>query len=61
MFEIQTHRKRQAFEYASGVIGSVVACAVLLAGLVLSDKLFWHDPWAAQTYYYDQHRWNTNG
>ena len=38
MFEIQTHPKRQAFEYTSAVIGSVVACAVLLAGLVVVEQ-----------------------
>jgi hypothetical protein len=58
MFDMHTHPKPEAFEYTRGVIG---ACVVLLASLVVADKLLWPDPWAAQTYYYDQHRWNTNG
>jgi hypothetical protein len=61
MFEMQTHPKPQAFEFTSGVVGSVVLCVVLLASLVVADRIFWSDPWAAQTQYYDQHRWNTNG
>jgi hypothetical protein len=61
MFDMHTHPKPEAFEYTRGVIGSAVACGLLLAGLVVADKLLWRDPWAAQTYYYDQHRWNPNG
>jgi hypothetical protein len=61
MFDMHTHPKPEAFEYTRGVIGSVVACVVLLAGLVAADKLLWRDPWTAQTQYYDQHRWNTGG
>ena len=63
MFTMQTHPKAQAlaFEYTRGVVGSVIACVVLLLCLVAADKLIWKDPWSAQTYYYDQHRWNTGG
>ena len=61
MFDMHTHPKPEAFEYTRGVIGIVVACVVLLACLVVADRLLWRDPWAAQTQYYDQHRWNTNG
>ena len=61
MFEMQTHPKPQAFEFTSGVVGSVIVCGVLLVSLVVADKLFWSDPWAAQTQYYGQHRWNTSG
>jgi hypothetical protein len=61
MFDIHTQPKPEAFEYTRGVIGSVVACVVLLASLVVADKLLWRDRWDAQTHYYDQHRWNTNG
>jgi hypothetical protein len=61
MFDIHTDPKPEGFEYTRGVIGSVIVCGVLLSGLIIADKLFWRDPWAAQTYYYDQHRWNTNG
>ena len=61
MFEMQTHPKPQAFEYTRGVVGSVIACVVLILCLVAADKLIWNDPWSAQTYYYEQHRWNTNG
>ena len=61
MFEIQTQPKPEAFGYTSGVVGSVVVCLLLLAGLVLADKLLWPDPWAAQTYHYDQHRSDPSG
>ena len=61
LFEMQKHPKQQAFEFTSGAVGSVVACVVLLAGLVAADILLWRDPWAAQTHYYEQHRWNSNG
>ena len=49
MFEMQTHPKSRAFEVTSGVLGSIVACIVLLARLVVADRLLWRDPWAAQT------------
>jgi hypothetical protein len=61
MFDMHTHLKHEAFEYTRGVIVSVVACGVLMASLVAADKLLWRNPWTAQTYYYDQHRSNTNG
>lgn len=61
MFDMHTHPNPEAFEYTRGVIGSVVACVVLLASLVVADKLLSRDPWAAQSHYYDQQRWNTNG
>ncbi len=68
MFDIHTHPKPEAFEYTHGVIGSVIACVVLLAGLVVADKLLWRDPWTAQIQYddqhdqyYDHHRSNTHG
>ena len=61
MFDIHTHAKPEAFEYTRGVIGSVVACVVLLAGLVVADKLLWRDPWTAQIQYDDQHQSNTHG
>jgi hypothetical protein len=61
MFEMQTLPKPQAFDFTSGVVGSVVACVILLASLVAADKLLWRDPWAAQTYYFDQQRGNSNG
>lgn len=60
MFDMHTHPKLDAFEYTRGVIGSVIACVVLLAGLVAADNLLWRDP-TAETQYYDQHRWNTHG
>ena len=49
MLDMRMHPKPEAFEYTRGVIGSLVACVVLMAGLVAADKLLWRDPWTAQT------------
>jgi hypothetical protein len=59
MFEIDAHRS-EAFEYTRGVVGSVVACFILLACLVIADQLFWTDR-AATNQTYDHHHWNTSG
>lgn len=40
MLTMNIHRSDPT-EYRSGVIGSVIACLVLLAGLVLADRLLW--------------------
>ncbi len=59
MFEIDVH-KAEAFEFTRGVVGSVIACFVLLACLVIADQLFWTDRAATnQTQY--EHHWNTSG
>jgi hypothetical protein len=60
MFDIHTH-PTEAFEYTRGVIGSVIACFVLLACLVIADKIFWTDQAASNQTQYDRHRWNTSG
>jgi hypothetical protein len=60
MFEIDVHRT-EAFEYTRGLVGSVNACFVLLACLVIADKLFWTDRAAIDQTQYNHHHWNTNG
>jgi hypothetical protein len=69
MFDIHTHRT-EAFEYTRGVVGSVVACFILLACLVIADKIFWTDQAASnQTQYWPRccwplphtAHWNTSG
>jgi len=60
MFEIDAHRA-EAFEYTRGVVGSVIACFVLLACLVIADQLFWTDRAATNQTQYDHHHWNTSG
>jgi hypothetical protein len=59
MFKMQSHVP-EAFGYTRGVIVSVIACFVLLACLVIADKIFWNDHLANRTQY-DRHRWNTSG
>ena len=44
-----------------GVVGSVIACFVLLACLVIADQLFWTDQAASNQSQYEHHHWNTSG
>ena len=60
MFEIDAHGA-EAFEYTKGVVGSVFACFVLLACLVIADQLFWTDRAATNQTQYEHHHWNTSG
>ena len=74
MFKMQPHSS-DAFEYTRGVVVCVIACFVLLACLVIADKVFLNDRSANQTQlrvprtvvdrdiasHYDRRRWNTNG
>jgi hypothetical protein len=60
MFEIDAHGA-EAFEYTKGVVGSVIACFVLLACLVIGDQLIWTDRAATGQTQYDHHHWNTSG
>ena len=60
MFEIDAHGA-EAFEYTKGVVGSVIACFVLLACLVIGDQLFWTDRAATNQTQYEHHHWNTSG
>ena len=60
MFDIHTHRS-EAFEYTRGVVGSVIACFILLACLVIADELFWTEQAASNQTQYEHHHWNTSG
>ena len=60
MFEIDAHRA-EAFEYTRGVVGSLVACFILIACLVIADKLFWAEQAASNQTQYEHHHWNTSG
>jgi hypothetical protein len=60
MFEIDAHRT-EAFECTGGVVGSVIACFILLACLVIADQLFWTDQAASNQSQYEHHHWNTSG
>ncbi len=60
MFDMHTH-STETFEYTRGVVGSVIACFVLLACLLIGDQLFWTDRAATNQMQYDHHHWNTSG
>ena len=60
MFEIDVH-KAEAFEFTRGVVGSVIACFVLLVCLVIADQVFWTDQAASNQTQYEHHHWNTSG
>jgi hypothetical protein len=54
MFEIDAQRA-EAFEFTRGVVGSVIACFVLLVCLVIADQLFWTDRAATNQSQYEHH------
>jgi len=60
MFEMHAHQN-EAFEYTRGVVGSVIACFVLIACLVIADQIVWNDQAPSNQPQYDHHHWNTSG
>jgi hypothetical protein len=60
MFKIDAH-SAEAFEFTRGVVGSVIACLVLLACLVIADKLFGNEQAASNQTQYGHPHWNTSG